>query len=250
MPQPHPEFDRLVEVMAILRTQCPWDREQTHRSLVPYLVEETCEVVEAVEGLPGGTVANAGPAALHLREELGDLLLQVVFHARLASECPAGDLAPGESTAGEPEDSGFDIEDVAAGICDKLIARHPHVFAAEEAPADLNSVWEQRKAQEKGRTSALDGIPERLSALSRASKVIGRARSHRVPVELPTDDVDQATVGREIIALVARAQASGLDAEQAVRDAVRDLESTVRAAESNSSRTDSTRASSTAPNAT
>lgn len=215
MPQGHPELDRLVEVMAVLRTQCPWDREQTHRSLVPYLVEETCEVVEAVEGLPGGTVAGSGAAAQHLREELGDLLLQVVFHAQLASE----------------SDDGFGIDEVAAGISDKLIARHPHVFAAEDAPSDLNDVWEQRKAREKGRTSALDGIPDRLSALSRASKIIGRARSHRVPLELSTEAIDADTVGQEILALVARAQASGIDAEQSVRDALRGLESDIRVAE-------------------
>jgi XTP/dITP diphosphohydrolase len=211
----HPQLDRLVEVMAILRQQCPWDRQQTHRSLVPYLVEEACEVVEAVEGLPEGTVAGGGPAGAHLKEERGALLLQVVFHAELASENP----------------NGFDIDDVAAGIADKLIARHPHVFAAEEAPADLHGVWEQRKAREKGRTSALQGIPERLSALSRASKIIGRSRSHRVPLELPAEEVDAEAVGAEIIGLVARAQAHGIDAEQAVRDAVRQLESDVRSAE-------------------
>ena len=182
---------------------------------MPYLVEETCEVVEAIEALPAGTVAGAGPTAAHLREELGDLLLQVAFHAELASEA----------------EDGFDIDDVAAGIVDKLVARHPHVFAAEDAPADLNGVWEQRKAAEKGRTSALDGIPERLSALSRASKIIGRSRSHRVALDLPADGIDAGTVGREILDLVARAQASGIDAEQAVRDAVRGLESEVRAAE-------------------
>ena len=211
----HPELDRLVEVMSTLRAQCPWDRQQTHRSLVPYLVEETCEVVEAVEGLPDGTVAGHPGQGGHLREELGDLLLQVVFHAELASEV----------------DGGFDIDDVAAGIADKLIARHPHVFAAEEAPTDLHGVWEQRKAVEKGRTSALEGIPERLSALSRASKIIGRSRSHRVPLDLPTDEIDAARIGAEMITLVARAQASGIDAEQVVRDAVRDLEAAVRHAE-------------------
>jgi XTP/dITP diphosphohydrolase len=211
----HPELDRLVDTMATLREQCPWDRQQTHRSLVAYLVEETCEVVEAVEGLPDGRVANAGPAAAHLQEELGDLLLQVVFHAQLASESP----------------DGFDISDVAAGIADKLIARHPHVFGAEESPADLHGVWEQRKAVEKGRTSALDGIPDRLSALTRASKIIGRSRSHRVPLELPAEKIDGTGVGTQILALVARAQASGIDAEQAVRDAVRDLEGEVRSAE-------------------
>lgn len=229
VPQRHPELDRLVEVMATLRAQCPWYREQTHRSLVPYLVEETCEVVEAVEGLPYGTVANAGSAAAHLREELGDLLFQVIFHAQLA----------GEHGARGGED-GFDIEDVAAGICDKLIARNPHVFAAEETPADLIDVWERRKAQEKGRTSALDGIPDRLSALSRASKVIGRARSHRVPIDLPGDDVDATALGQEIVKLVARAQACGIDAEQAVRDAVRTLESDVRAAQSSPTQTSPT----------
>lgn len=212
----HPELDRLVEVMATLREQCPWDRRQTHRSLVPYLVEETCEVVEAVEGLPDGSVAGHPEQAAHLREELGDLLLQVVFHAELASEV----------------DGGFDIDDVAAAVADKLIARHPHVYAAEEAPTDLHGVWEQRKAVEKGRTSALEGIPERLSALSRASKIIGRSRSHRVPLDLPTAEIDAATVGAEMIMLVARAQASGVDAEQAVRDAVRELERDVRSAES------------------
>jgi XTP/dITP diphosphohydrolase len=211
----HPELDRLVEVMATLRRQCPWDREQTHRSLVSYLVEETCEVVEAVEALPRGSVDGAGPATGHLREELGDLLLQVIFHAELASE--HGD--------------GFDIDDVAAGISDKLVARHPHVFAAEDAPADLNDVWERRKSQEKGRTSALDGIPQRLSALSRASKIIARSRAHLVPLALPTEEISADDVGRQIIALVARAQAGGIDTEQAVRDALRDLEDEVRDAE-------------------
>lgn len=209
------ELERLVAVMSTLREQCPWDSRQTHRSLVPYLVEETCEVVEAVEGLPEGSVAGAGPAAAHLQEELGDLLLQVVFHAELASEAA----------------DGFDLADVAAGISDKLVRRHPHVFAAEAAPTDLHGVWEQRKAAEKGRTSALEGIPERLSALSRASKIIGRSRSHRVPLTLPTEQIDADSLGRQIIDLVARAQASGIDAEQAVREAVRDLEAEVRSAE-------------------
>jgi XTP/dITP diphosphohydrolase len=209
------ELARLVAVMSTLREQCPWDSQQTHRSLVPYLVEETCEVVEAVEGLPGETVAGAGPAAAHLQEELGDLLLQVVFHAELASEA----------------DGGFDLDDVAAGITDKLVRRHPHVFAAETAPSDLHGVWEQRKAVEKGRTSALEGIPDRLSALSRASKIIGRSRSHRVPLSLPTEPIGAAELGDQIVRLVARAQASGIDAEQAVREAVRDLEADVRSAE-------------------
>lgn len=197
-----PELVRLAQVMALLRQHCPWDAEQTHRSLVPYLVEEAVEAVEAIES--GDDV--------HLREELGDVLLQVVFHAEIS---PA-----------------FDLDDVARGIADKLVARHPHVFAGHAVPQDLHHSWEQRKAVEKGRTSALQGIPEQLSALSRATTIISRARSRRVPLPLPDEPVDAATVGAEVLALVARAQAAGLDAEQAVRDAVRLLEQQVRDAES------------------
>ena len=203
------EVDRLVEVMHRLRRDCPWDAEQTHLSLVPYLVEESCEVVEAIEA---GTSDD-------LREELGDLLLQVVFHSELAAE-----------------DDAFDLQAVAAGIADKLVARHPHVFAADEVPTDLHATWEQRKAVEKGRTSALDGIPERLSALSRAAKILSRARSRRVPLETP-DHVEPITdeeLGQALLDLVGRAQASGLDAEQSARTAVRRLEGRVRAAEATS----------------
>ena len=214
---------RLVAVLDRLRTECPWDARQTHLSLVPYLVEETCEVVEAIET---GTPAD-------LAEELGDLLLQVVFHARLAAEQPGG----------------FDLEAVSAGIADKLIARHPHVFAPagglgrpDAVPADLYASWEQRKAVEKGRTSVLDGIPKRLSALSRAAKILTRARSRRVPLAPPgspgAEDVHRTgpdpettsaeEIGEAILALVARADAVGVDAEQATRAAVRRLEDQVR----------------------
>jgi XTP/dITP diphosphohydrolase len=200
------EVDRLVEVMHRLRRDCPWDASQTHLTLVPYLVEEACEVVEAIEAGTGDD----------LREELGDLLLQVVFHSELAAE-----------------DGTFDLEAVAAGIADKLVARHPHVFATEQVPTDLHASWEQRKAVEKGRTSALDGIPERLSALSRAAKILSRARSRRVALE--TVDVEPITdeaLGDALLDLVVRAQASGLDAEQSARSAVRRLESRVIDAES------------------
>ena len=207
----HPELDRLVEVMGVLRRECPWDARQTHRSLVQYLIEETAEVVEAIELPEAGTPAGQE----HLREELGDLLLQVVFHAELASEQPHG----------------FTIEDVARGFAGKLVARHPYVFAGEEVPADLLGSWEQRKAAEKGRTSVLEGIPEQLSALARAHKIIARAENRQVPLGLPTEPVTAAELGREVVALVARAQASGVDPEQAVRDAVRTLEVQVRAVE-------------------
>jgi XTP/dITP diphosphohydrolase len=202
---PLPEVDRLVAVMGRLRRECPWDAQQTHASLVQYLVEETAETIEAIE------LADQG----HLREELGDLLLQVVFHAQIA---------------GEGSD-GFDIDDVARDIADKLVARHPYVFADGAVPDDLNATWEQRKAVEKGRRSALDGIPEQLSALARAHKIIARARSRQVPVDLPRTPVTADEVGQQVLALVARAQSSGIDPDQAVRAAVRGLERQVRAAE-------------------
>jgi XTP/dITP diphosphohydrolase len=200
-----PEVERLVAVMTRLRSDCPWDAQQTHRSLVQYLVEETAETVEAIETGDGDL----------LREELGDLLLQVLFHAEIAAERP----------------DGFDLEDVARGIGDKLIARHPYVFAADEVPSDLNYSWEQRKAAEKGRTSVLDGIPEQLSALARANKIISRVRSRRVGVDLPDQLVTAKQVGADILALAARAEAAGIDPDQAVRDAVRGLERQVVAAE-------------------
>jgi MazG family protein len=202
---PLPEVERLVAVVNRLRSDCPWDAQQTHRSLVQYLVEETAETVEAIE---------TGDEDL-LREELGDLLLQVLFHAEIAAERP----------------DGFGLEDVARGIADKLVARHPYVFAAGEVPSDLNYSWEQRKAEEKGRRSVLDGIPEQLSALARANKIISRVRSRRVAVELPDDPVTADQVGAEILALVARAEAAGIDPDQAVRDAVRGLERQIVAAE-------------------
>jgi len=204
----HPQLDRFVAVMERLRRECPWDAEQTHRSLVTYLVEETGEVIEAIE---------TGDDTL-LREELGDLLLQVVFHATIAAERDA-----------------FDLEDVAAGVADKLIARHPYVFGDDAVPDDLNATWEQRKAVEKSRTSALEGIPEQLSALSRATKIISRARSRGVDIELAGEPVGAHDVGGTILDLVARCQASGIDAEQAVRDAVRGLEARVQAAEQSAS---------------
>lgn len=204
VPASHPEVDRFVAVMRRLRLECPWDAEQTHRSLVTFLVEETGETIEAIE--EGDDV--------HLREELGDLLLQVVFHATIAAERGA-----------------FGLEDVAREVADKLIARHPYVFAAEAVPDDLMGSWEARKAQEKGRTSSLEGIPEQLSALSRAAKIISRARSRQVPLDLPDEPLTADEVGRELVALTARAHAHGIDAEQAARDEIRRLEATVRVAE-------------------
>ena len=200
-----PEVERLVAVMGRLRQACPWDAQQTHRTLVQYLIEETAETIEAIE--------SDDPD--HLREELGDLLLQVVFHAEIAAE-------------GDPS---FALDDVARGIADKLVARHPYVFATAEVPSDLLYTWEQRKAVEKGRTSVLQGIPEQLSALARAHKIISRARSSRVELDLPDEPVSSDEVGAELLGLVARAQAQGIDPDQALRDAVRQLEQRVREAE-------------------
>ena len=200
-----PELERLVDVMARLRHECPWDAQQTHRSLVQYLVEEAAETVEAIE------IGDQD----HIREELGDLLLQVIFHAEIASE----------------QAEGFTVEDVARGIADKLISRHPYVFTTAAVPADLHYTWEQRKAVEKGRTSALQGIPDQLSALARANKIISRARSRRVAVALPDDPTTAEEVGSQILVLAARAQASGIDPEQALRDVVRGLESQIHTAE-------------------
>lgn len=199
------ELERLRGVMAELRVKCPWDAKQTHRSLLNHLIEEACEVVDAVE---------AGDDT-ELVEELGDLLLQVYFHARIA------------------EDEGrFNLDDVARGISDKLERRHPHVFADEDVPEDMWQSWEERKREEKGRTSVLEGIAESLSVLGRAHKVVSRSRTHGVDVGLPAEPVTEREVGEQIISLVARAQANGIDADAAARQALRDLEARIRVAES------------------
>jgi XTP/dITP diphosphohydrolase len=193
----------LVTVMDRLRSGCPWDREQTHRSLARYLLEETYETLEAIDS------GDAG----HLREELGDLLLQVYFHARIASE--AGD-------------DGFTIDDVAGGIVDKLVHRHPHVFAGLDVGGadEVERNWESLKAAEKGRASVLDGIPQAMPALALADKVVGRAARVGVRPE-PSDGW-----GDRLLELVVAARADGADPEQELRDAVRRLAASVRTAES------------------
>ena len=198
----------LVRVMDRLRASCPWDRQQTHRSLVRYLVEETYETLEAVE---------SGDSE-HLREELGDLLLQVVFHARIAEE---------------DADAPWTIDDVAAGLVDKLVRRHPHVFAGAAATdaAAVEVSWERLKAAEKRRSSALDGVPLALPALTLAAKVRQRAKRASIEVTAPAA-CDAADIGAALFSLVAAAQDMGIDAEQALRDEVRRFTARVRAAES------------------
>ena len=200
----------LVEVMDRLRSPggCPWDARQTHASLVEYLVEEAYETVEAIEDED-----DAG-----LREELGDLLLQVVFHARIAQEA---------------EGEGWDIDDVAQGIVEKLIRRHPHVFADVDANTaeQVEANWHALKAQEKGRASVTDGIPEHLPALLRASKVHSRSSSLGDSVPAPDmsneaadllDSIDsEEALGDLLLAVSSIARERDWDAEAALRQAVR-----------------------------
>jgi XTP/dITP diphosphohydrolase len=192
-------LQELSAVMEVLRERCAWKAEQTHRSLARYLLEETHETLEAIDA-----GESTGDWA-HLREELGDMLLQVWFHAVIAAE------------RGE-----FTIEDVAADLVAKLRRRNPHVFGAEAradmAPADVNELWESVKAQEKQRTSVFDGLPPTLPALLLADKVLDR-REREGRTDLPEGD----DLGARLLALVAEARSAGVDPEQTLRDAVRRL---------------------------
>jgi XTP/dITP diphosphohydrolase len=189
-----------------LRRECPWDARQTHASLAPYLLEET---YEALDSLDRGDLAE-------LRGELGDVLLQVVFHARVASERTDG--------------TGFDIDDVARGIAEKLIRRHPHVFGDVQVsgPDEVRRNWDAIKAAERaaagdGRpVSVLDGVPMGQPALSLAGQLQRRAQAAGVPPEvgeLPGDSVSE--LGAELFTLVAKAQADGLNPELELRHAAR-----------------------------
>jgi XTP/dITP diphosphohydrolase len=193
----------LVAVMDRLRSPggCPWDAEQTHESLVPYAIEETHELVEAIE---------SGDRT-HMVEELGDLLLQVVFHARVGQEHP---------------DSPFGIDDVAGGIVEKLVRRHPHVFADVDADTsqEVADNWEHIKAAEKpDRTSPLDGIPRDLPALARASKAAGRLSSAG-RFDLAEAAAANDDLGSRLFALVLEARERGQDPEAVLRAAVRALD--------------------------
>ena len=182
---------------------CLWDAEQTHQTLLKYLLEESYEYIEAVED--GDRVA--------MQEELGDLLLQVYFHSRMAEEDP---VAP------------FSIDDVAATVADKLIRRHPHVFGDVKvsSSAEVLENWEALKAQEKGRTSATEGVPLGQPALALASKLLYRTEkfNYEIPVEHPVKLSETSTeeeLGTLIFGLLDQAVAQGLDAEAALRAATK-----------------------------
>lgn len=211
---PNPKLDELVAVMAQLRAPggCPWDAEQTHESLIRYLLEETYELVDAIES----------GSREEMIEELGDVLYQVLFHADIAAH-----------TVGE----NFTLEDVAEHMTTKMIGRHPHVFG--EAQADTAEAvvvaWEEIKKTEKpGRTSTLDGVPQAMPALLLADKLLGKADKLGVvdisgPAPFRYDTEEE--LGGILLALVASAKAQGFDAERALRSALRGLQEDIRDAE-------------------
>jgi XTP/dITP diphosphohydrolase len=209
------ELQRLVEVMDRLRSPggCPWDAEQTHESLVKYLLEESYEFIDSVDAKD-----REG-----MREELGDVLLQVYFHSRMAQDHPT-----------DP----FSIEDVARGIADKLIRRHPHVFEGLQVSGteEIIENWEEIKAKEKGRTSALDGVALAQPALPLVEKLLYRAEKYKVKVELTKYQSDkpatQESVGEALASIIAWARDNEIDPENALRLYGRQIAEQIKAAES------------------
>ncbi len=206
------ELLRLAEVMNKLRSPggCPWDAEQTHESLIKYLLEESYEFIDAVE-----SDDRAG-----LQEELGDLLLQVYFHSRIAEDHP---------------DQPFTIEDVARGIADKLISRHPHVFADVQVSGvdEVISNWEEIKAAEKGRTSAIDGVALSQPSLPLISKLLHRAEKFGLELDLPIVAVSDAdSAADQIVAIAAWASANEIDLEALLRQRARALMAQIQSVES------------------
>jgi XTP/dITP diphosphohydrolase len=204
------ELREAVETMRAVRDRCVWTQRVDHPDLVPYLVEESAELVDAIED---GTRDD-------LREELGDLLWQVLFHAEIASRDP---------------DDPFDIDDVAHGLTEKMVRRHPHVFAGEvaETPEQVLVLWNAAKAEEKRhRTSVLDGVSRRMPSLALAQKLLGKAAQAGAEAPAPAaGPASEEGLGDALLALVATARANGWDAERALRSRLRALESGIRAAE-------------------
>ncbi|MDB6037284.1 MAG: MazG family protein [Verrucomicrobiales bacterium] len=193
------QIQRLIELMAELRSPhgCPWDREQNHKTLRFHAVEEVYELIDAIEDEDDTEMA----------EELGDLLLQVVFHCQLASERGA-----------------FDFERVARTIADKLVRRHPHVFGDSKVKS-VDAVWAQwekiKKAEKKGtkneRTSALDGIPKHLPALLKAEKLVKKARKANLWEEQSKLKLSRSELASQMLAFTAYAQSKGWSAEELLR---------------------------------
>ena len=194
----------LVQVMDRIRAECPWSSQQTHKGLAKYGIEEAYELVEAIEDGDRD----------ELREELGDVLLQVVFHARIAEE---------------DEEAPFSVDDVAGTIVTKLIHRHPHVFgdATATTPEEVKEHWMRTKAVEKRRESVTDGIPLHQPGLALAAKLASRVRSAHLDVPLPASE----GLGYDLLALAARAESEGVDPEAALRAAARTYRDAIRAAE-------------------
>ena len=209
------ELQRLVEVMDRLRSPggCPWDAEQTHESLVKYLLEESYEFIDSVDAKD-----REG-----MREELGDVLLQVYFHSRIAQDHPT-----------DP----FSIEDVARAIADKLIRRHPHVFEGLQVSGteEIIDNWEEIKAKEKGRTSALDGVALAQPALPLVEKLLYRAEKYKVNIELSkyqsSKPATQESVGEALASIIAWARDNEIDPENALRLYGRQITEQIKAAES------------------
>ena len=210
----YPHLLRLIETMATLRGEggCAWDREQDHQSLVPYLIEEVHELVDAIES---GDVDE-------MREELGDVLYQLLFHADIAREDPT---------------ESFSIDDVARATDEKMRRRHPHVFGdvTVENVEQIRDNWAAIKAAEKSeRTSVLDGVPSSLTGLARAEAVLAKAtKLDRAPAvgEPVAQPGDQEQWGQWLLAAIAQARAAGINADQALRAALRNYETRVRRAE-------------------
>lgn len=199
----YPNLIRLVEVMDRLRSKdgCPWDAEQTHESLLKYQLEESYEYIEAVEKSDRAD----------MREELGDLLLQIYFHSRIAQE--------------HPEDP-FNIDDVAKGVADKLISRHPHVFGEVKVNSskEVHANWERIKNEEKGRTQFDEGVPLAQPALALAAKLILRAEKNglkKPEATAPTSSAldKEVALGDALLALISWAIEAELDPESALRKA-------------------------------
>ena len=210
--------ERLVEVMDQLRSPggCPWDAQQTHQSLARYLVEETYETLEAMDS--GDLVS--------LREELGDLLLQIVFHARIAQET----------------DEHFSLDSIAQGVVDKLVRRHPHVFGDEtfETEEQLEANWANIKAQEKPRESVTEGVPAAMPSLQVATQLMYRARKLEIPasdgsmrekIRAAIPEISDDTIKDLLIAVVELAREKDIDSESVLRAAMAQYRAQIRTAE-------------------